>query len=59
VEGDLFVARWPDRSVGMDAWLRFEFDRNGRLDRIKMNRVFDDPDATIDYFEHLDLRPAE
>jgi hypothetical protein len=58
VTADTFVARWPDRSVGMDAWLNFEFDRNGELERIRMNRVFDDPDATIDYFEHLDLRPA-
>jgi CubicO group peptidase (beta-lactamase class C family) len=59
VEGDLFVARWPDRSVGMDAWLRFEFDREGKLAGIKMNRVFDDPDATVDYFEHLDFKPAD
>ena len=59
VEGDLFVARWPDRSVGMDAWLRFEFDRDGELEGIRMNRLFDDPDATVDYFEHLDFRPAE
>lgn len=57
VTADTFVARWPDRSVGMDAWLVFEFDRDGEIDRIRMNRVFDDPDATIDYFEHLDLRP--
>ena len=57
VTADTFVARWPDRSVGMDAWVRFEFDRHGDLERIRMNRVFDDPDATIDYFEHVDLRP--
>ena len=57
VTADTFVARWPDRSVGMDAWVRFEFDRHGALERIRMNRVFDDPDATIDYFEHIDLRP--
>jgi CubicO group peptidase (beta-lactamase class C family) len=57
VTADTFVARWPDRSVGMDAWLNFEFDPDGELERIRMNRVFDDPDATIDYFEHLDLRP--
>jgi CubicO group peptidase (beta-lactamase class C family) len=59
VTADTFVARWPDRSVGMDAWVRFEFDRDGKLYRLRMNRVFDDPDATIDYFEHLDLRPVE
>lgn len=59
VTGDTFIARWPDRSVGMDAWVRFEFDRNGELDGIRMNRVFDDPDATIDYFEHLELKPVE
>ena len=41
----------------MDAWVRFEFDRHGALERIRMNRVFDDPDATIDYFEHIDLKP--
>ncbi len=56
---DTFVARWPDRSVGMDAWVRFEFDRNDALAGIRMNRVFDDPDATIDYFEHLDLKPVD
>ena len=59
VTADTFVARWPGRSVGMDAWVRFEFDRNGEIDRIKMNRVFDTPDATIDYFEYLDLLPAD
>jgi len=59
VTADTFVARWPDRSVGMDAWLRFEFDRHGDLQRLRMNRVFDDPDATVDYFEHLDFRPVD
>ena len=59
VTADTFVARWPDRSVGMDAWVSFEFDRQDRLLGIRMNRVFDDPDATIDYFEHLDLKPAD
>ena len=57
VTADTFVARWPDRSVGMDAWIRFEFGRHGKIDRIRMNRVFDSPDATIDYFEYLDLVP--
>jgi hypothetical protein len=59
VTADTFVARWPDRSVGMDAWVRFEFDRKDQLLGIRMNRVFDDPDATIDYFEHIDLKPAD
>jgi len=59
VTADTFVARWPDRSVGMDAWVRFEFDRHGKLARVQMNRVFDSPDATIDYFEYLDLKPVK
>jgi len=59
VTADTFIARWPDRSVGMDAWVSFEFDRKDRLKGIRMNRVFDDPDATIDYFEHIDLKPAD
>ncbi len=59
VDGDTFVARWPDRSVGMDAWLRFEFDRRGTLQGLRMNRVFDEPDATVDYFEYLDFRPMD
>ena len=59
VTADTFVARWPDRSVGMDAWLKFEFDRHGKLLRLRMNRVFDDPEATVDYFEHLDFRPVD
>jgi CubicO group peptidase (beta-lactamase class C family) len=59
VTADTFVARWPDRSVGMDAWVKFEFDRHGELEGIRMNRVFDDPDATIDYFEHLDLERVD
>jgi len=29
------------------------------LQRLRMNRVFDDPDATVDYFEHLDFRPVD
>lgn len=59
VTADTFVARWPDRSVGMDAWVEFEFDRKDRLAGIRMNRVFDDPDATVDYFEHIDLKPVD
>ena len=59
VTADTFIARWPDRSVGMDAWLRFEFDRHGDLQGLRMNRVFDDPDATVDYFEYLDFRPVD
>ena len=59
VTADTFVAHWPDRSVGMDAWIRFEFDRDGNMHRIRMNRVFDSPDATIDYFEYLDLKPTD
>ena len=59
VSADTFIARWPDRSVGMDAWLKFEFDRQGALQSLKMNRVFDDPEATVDYFEHLDFRPVD
>ena len=51
--------RWPDRSVGMDAWLKFVFDRHGALTNLRMNRVFDDPEATVDYFEHLDFRPVD
>jgi hypothetical protein len=58
VTADTFVARWPDRSVGMDAWLHFEFDRHGALVRLRMNRVFDDPEATVDYFEYLDFSPV-
>jgi hypothetical protein len=59
VTADTFIARWPDRSVGMDAWLKFEFDRHGALTNLRMNRVFDDPEATVDYFEHLDFRPVD
>ncbi|MBT8041462.1 MAG: serine hydrolase [Gammaproteobacteria bacterium] len=59
VTGDTFVARWPDRSVGMDAWVRFAFDRHGTLAGMRMNRVFDTPDATIDYFEHLEFKPLD
>jgi len=59
VTGDTFIARWPDRSVGMDAWVRFAFDRHGTLAGMRMNRVFDTPDATIDYFEHLDFKPLD
>lgn len=59
VTADTFIARWPDRSVGMDAWVKFEFDRHGTLQGLRMNRVFDTPDATIDYFEHLDFKPIQ
>ena len=59
VTADTFIARWPDRSIGMDAWLKFEFDRHGALTNLRMNRVFDDPEATVDYFEHLDFRPVD
>lgn len=55
--GDLFLAQWEDRSVGMDAWVRFEVSPTGRVTGIRMNRNFE-AGGTVDYFRELNFTPV-
>ncbi len=55
--GDLFVARWEDRSVGMDAWVRFEISADGEVTAVRMNRNFE-AGGTVDYFKELNFTPV-
>ncbi len=55
--GDLFLARWNDREVDMDAWVRFVFDPDGHVTAVRMNRHFESGSG-LDHFRYLDLVPA-
>ncbi len=55
--GDLFVARWEDRSIGMDAWVRFELSPGGEVAAVRMNRNFE-AGGTVDYFKELHFTPV-
>ncbi|WP_191621260.1 serine hydrolase [Marinihelvus fidelis] len=57
-DGDLFLAQWDDREVGMDAWVRFVFDPAGRVTGVRMNRQMNSP-SDLDHFRFLDLVPVD
>lgn len=57
--GDVFIARWQDRSLGMDAYVRFEFDESDRVRRVRMKRWFEDGEGGLDHYEYLEFSPVE
>jgi CubicO group peptidase (beta-lactamase class C family) len=54
---DTFVARWPDRSMDADAFVTFQLDAAGKVERVRMKAVSPSTDFSYD-FQDLDLRPA-
>ena len=54
---DTFVARWHDRELRADAFMTFQLNADGSIDRVKMAAVSPSTDFSFD-FQDLDLRPA-
>ena len=54
VRGDLYVARWADRTLGADAYVQFDRDVDGSVDGMRLEWV--DPATDFSYDFHT-LRP--
>jgi len=46
---DTFIVRWTDRTVEVDAVVRFEVDESGDLNSMLMNREFEDMERSLDF----------
>lgn len=57
VQPGLFIARWTDRTMEADAYVRFEEDFSGKVTGFRMQAVSDLTDFSYD-FEDLDFRRA-
>lgn len=53
--GDQFFVRWHDRSMEMDAYVRFEADPDGRIRSMNLERRLDDGQFDPDHFQYLDF----
>ncbi|MDH5737470.1 MAG: serine hydrolase, partial [Gammaproteobacteria bacterium] len=49
-----FLLRWTDRTVEMDAVVQFELDKAGKAQHMRMNRVIEDTERSLD-FEDLNF----
>ncbi len=49
--------RWRDRELRADAFMTFQLNADGTIDRVKMGAVSPSTDFSFD-FQDLDLRPA-
>jgi CubicO group peptidase (beta-lactamase class C family) len=54
---DTFIARWYDRELRADAFVTFQLEPEGGIDRVKMRAVSPATDFSFD-FQDLLLRPA-
>jgi len=54
-KGNTFVAKWNDRSMDADAYVKFELDENGKASGFKMAAVSPLTDFSFD-FQDLDLK---
>lgn len=54
---DTFIAKWEDRSQDADAYVTFQLNPDGTVDRVRMKAVSPATDFSYD-FHDLDLRPA-
>ena len=54
---DTFIARWRDRQLRADAFVTFDLNPDGSIDRLKMKAVSPATDFSYD-FQDLDLRPV-
>ncbi len=54
-KGSTFVAKWNDRSMDADAYIRFELDENGKASGFKMAAISPLTDFSFD-FQDLDLK---
>jgi len=51
------VARWRDREMRADAFVTFQLNPDGSIDRVKMAAMSPSTDFSFD-FQDLDLRPV-
>lgn len=54
-KGNTFVAKWNDRSMDADAYIKFELDENGKASGFKMAAISPLTDFSFD-FQDLDLK---
>lgn len=54
-KGNTFVAKWNDRSMDADAFVKFELDENGKASGFKMAAISPLTDFSFD-FQDLDLK---
>ena len=54
-KGNTFVAKWNDRSMDADAYVKFELDENGKASGFKMAAISPLTDFSFD-FQDLDLK---
>jgi CubicO group peptidase (beta-lactamase class C family) len=57
--GDQFFVRWNDRSMGMDAYVRFEADPDGLIRSMSLERRLDDGQFDPDHFQYLDFERVD
>ena len=53
---DTFLVRWRDRSLRADAFLTFQLEPDGEIDRVRMEPASPTVDFSYD-FQDLDLKP--
>ena len=54
---DTFLVRWRDRALRADAFVTFQLNPDGSIDRVRMEPASPDVDFSYD-FQDLDLEPA-
>lgn len=54
--GNQFFVRWNDRSLEMDAFVRFDTDPGGRVRSMSLERKLDDGQYDPDHFQYLDFK---
>ena len=57
--GDQFFVRWNDRSLEMDAFVRFDTDPGGRVRAMSLERKLEDGQYDPDHFQYLDFTRVE
>jgi len=50
-DGDVFVARWEDRSIDADAWVRFAIGWDGQVERVEMKAISPSTDPSYDFHD--------
>ena len=46
---NLFIVRWDDRSLAADAWVRFEADFTGAVNRMTLKAISPTTDFSFDF----------
>jgi hypothetical protein len=57
--GHIFVVEWTDRSLDMDAYVRFHPDEDGRVISMSMKRRVEAGNSDPDHFSLLDFKRIE